>query len=250
MPKKKTTSQFKNQVASINPNIEVIGEYTGARNKIGCKCKICGCTWEPLATNVLKGQGCPGCAKANAGKQFIVPEESFRKKLYDKFGGTISLLDEYTKATSPMRYKCNRCGNVISCSSGINIFYTNGCKVCNGIRTRYTPDEFRDIVESYGKVHVIGEFKNSDTKIRVKCNKCEYEYDADPYLVSHGCGCRKCADKQHGLALRKSHEQFIEDVAKVNPYIKILGVYNGAEQHIDCECTICGHKWSPVASSL
>lgn len=187
---------------------------------------------------------------SKAGKHFIMPEELFKKKLYDKFGDTISLIDKYTKATDPMRYKCNKCGNIIDCSSGVDIFYTKGCNVCNGIRTRYTNDEFKSIVESYGKVHVIGEFKNSATKIRVKCNICGNEYNANPYLISHGCGCKKCADKQHGISLRKTHEQFIDDVAKVNPYVRILGIYNGAEQHVDCECTICGHQWSPIASSL
>ena len=39
---KRTTEQFKKEMSTINPDIEILGEYTGSHNKILCYCKLCG----------------------------------------------------------------------------------------------------------------------------------------------------------------------------------------------------------------
>lgn len=65
--KRKTTKQFKEELSKINPNIEVLGEYIGAREHILVKCKIDGHEWSPMATtlvnkdNVGNYRGCPKC---------------------------------------------------------------------------------------------------------------------------------------------------------------------------------------------
>lgn len=37
----RTTEQFKKEMRTINPNIEILGEYTGSHVKTLCKCKVC-----------------------------------------------------------------------------------------------------------------------------------------------------------------------------------------------------------------
>lgn len=64
----KTTEYFKEELFDINPNIEIIGEYTGARKRIKCRCKIDNHEWEPLAYNLLSGYGCPKCSRVGLGK--------------------------------------------------------------------------------------------------------------------------------------------------------------------------------------
>ena len=56
---KKTTDEYKEELYKINKQIEVIGEYTGAREKISVKCKICGHEWSPAAGSLIVGHGCP-----------------------------------------------------------------------------------------------------------------------------------------------------------------------------------------------
>ena len=63
MSKKKTNEMFVNEIAIVAPDIEVIGEYVGARNPIEVRCKKCGHTWSPWATNLLKRGSCPACAR-------------------------------------------------------------------------------------------------------------------------------------------------------------------------------------------
>lgn len=38
-----------------NPNVEIVGKYTGRHNSIKVRCKICGYTWEPIVSSLLRG---------------------------------------------------------------------------------------------------------------------------------------------------------------------------------------------------
>lgn len=64
MAKKITHEDF------VNKNIEVLGVYTKAKDKIKVKCKICSHEWEATPNNLLRGKGCPIC-KQSHGEEFI-----------------------------------------------------------------------------------------------------------------------------------------------------------------------------------
>lgn len=49
---------------------------------------------------------------------------------------------------------------------------------------------------------------------------------------------------------KKTHEEFVKDVKNKNPKIKIVGQYTTVRDRVECECIVCGTKWSPIASSL
>lgn len=57
----KTHDQFLKDLYLVNKDIVVIGKYDGAKKKIKVQCKKCGHTWEPEASSLLCGYGCPGC---------------------------------------------------------------------------------------------------------------------------------------------------------------------------------------------
>lgn len=58
----KGRNDFIKEMATINPNIEILGEYVNNKTKIHCKCKICGYEWSVVPNNLLRGHGCPKCA--------------------------------------------------------------------------------------------------------------------------------------------------------------------------------------------
>lgn len=49
---------------------------------------------------------------------------------------------------------------------------------------------------------------------------------------------------------RKTHEEFIEEMSRVNKDIKILGEYVNAKTHIECECLVDGYRWSATPDML
>lgn len=59
----KTHQQLVNEIKQLNPDIEVVGNYTGAIDRIHVRCKRCGLSWEPKAYSLSQGKGCPHCTK-------------------------------------------------------------------------------------------------------------------------------------------------------------------------------------------
>jgi len=66
----KSHEQFVKEMFVVNPDVDVVGRYTGAQRYIGCRCKVCGHRWSAKATNLLSGYGCPGCTESS-GEQAI-----------------------------------------------------------------------------------------------------------------------------------------------------------------------------------
>ena len=60
----KTTEDFIREMSEINPDIEIIGEYSGSENPVKCKCKICGHEWSPIGRSLRNKQGCPACTSS------------------------------------------------------------------------------------------------------------------------------------------------------------------------------------------
>ena len=59
---RKTTQDIINEVAEVSPEIEVLGEYTGNKNKILCRCKIHNTKWKIQISTLLNGAtNCEEC---------------------------------------------------------------------------------------------------------------------------------------------------------------------------------------------
>ena len=52
------------------------------------------------------------------------------------------------------------------------------------------------------------------------------------------------------MGKRKTHEQFIEELGKVNSDIEVLSVYKNSNTKIKCKCLIDGHIWEVFPSSI
>ena len=51
----KTHDDYVKELSTINPEIEVIGKYTRAVDRIEVKCKKCGKVWNPVAYSLTSG---------------------------------------------------------------------------------------------------------------------------------------------------------------------------------------------------
>ena len=57
---------FLTRMTAKNPNISFLSEYLGAKEKITCRCLLCGNEWLGTPTNLLRGHGCPTCGNKKA----------------------------------------------------------------------------------------------------------------------------------------------------------------------------------------
>jgi len=97
-----TTELFRDDVARVNPKIEVLGEYRGKNLKVLVKCRDCGLEWEPLARKLIRPNACPHCRRL----RFHSPEE-FEVALVERHP-CMEALEEYVDQSTKILLRCAR----------------------------------------------------------------------------------------------------------------------------------------------
>ena len=126
-------TEFVDRINKILPNIEIVGAYTKATDRVQVRCKVCGKEWSPKAYSLSQGKGCPHCsaingAKVSSGKTRLKTESEFRQQLLES-DNTIVVLDDYVNTHTPVKCKCLRCGNIWT-ARPYSLLQGHGCPRC------------------------------------------------------------------------------------------------------------------------
>lgn len=96
----------------------------------------------------------------------------------------------------------------------------------------------RRVAEISPNIEVLGEYVNSETNILHKCKIDRYEWMAKPLHILRKHGCPVCAGQK-----RKIQEEYILEVANINPNIEVLGKYINAHTKILHKCKVDNYEW-------
>lgn len=108
---------------------------------------------------------------------------------------------------------------------------------------RRTHEEFvEELKVAKPDIQPIEIYKNSQTPMKFKCVKDEHEWYATPNNVLHTTGCPKCAGN-----IKRTHEEFVREVRKLLPHLKVISEYTGAHYSIEVECTKHNYRFSRLA---
>ena len=121
-----TTAIFKEQMKSINPKIQIIGEYVNTDTKVTCVCKICNHNWETTPHQLKSGRGCPICGNKKKGSKNT--NATFIEKLTNK-NPNILPLEEYKGNKIKIRVSCLSCNHEWYVRPN-NLLSGSGCPVC------------------------------------------------------------------------------------------------------------------------
>jgi hypothetical protein len=123
------------------------------------------------------------------------------------------------------------------------------CKYCSG--RHKTTDEAQELIRN-PNIKFISEYRGAEKPIRCLCDKCGNEWITNrPIdLFKRDGGCPYCGKINRGLSRRKTIEEFIVDIQRVNPDIEIVGDYLGAHKPIKCRCKIDNHVWESYPCNL
>lgn len=240
----RTHEEFVNIIKNTNPNIKIQSDYINAKTKIKCLCLVCGNKWEPIANSLLQGHFCPKCA----GTQRKTHEE-FLKEV-EKLNSNVTVLGKYVSANTKIECECKICNNRWM-AVPTSLLGGSGCMECakrkmSNIK-RKPHEVFVDEVKSINPyVEVVGEYVDNKTKIQCKCLVCHKVWNVIPNSLLHGSSCPHCDRDRR----RKTHEDFICEIANTNPNIQILDEYLGSNSKIKCRCSICGYEWSVRAGHI
>ena len=94
-------------------------------------------------------------------------------------------------------------------------------------------------------IEILGKYVDAKTKILCRCKVDGYEWEVAPTHLLNGRGCPKC-----GGSLKKTHKQFVKEMATINTDIEILGEYVNSKTKILCRCKIDGYEWYGYPSNL
>jgi hypothetical protein len=111
------------KMKDINPTIEVVGEYKGAREFIDVRCKTCNYEWSPLADSLLHGHGCMRCTRG-----WYQTNEEFQSKVDKVHNGNIQV-SGFVKYDRTVDAKCLVCEHEWSPMPN-NLLDGHGCKEC------------------------------------------------------------------------------------------------------------------------
>lgn len=203
MSKKKTHEEYIVEVAGINPNIEVIGEYIGANIKILHKCKIDNCEWEAQPSDILHGKGCPKCGLFSSSQKRTKTHEEYVRKV-NEIEPNIEVVGEYIKARVPILHKCKIDGYEWLATPN-NILRRKKCPVCTH-QAIGNPPEYKNSIWSSKHKEFFSEYMTEDQmkqympksniKIEVRCPHCSRIKSVYiSTLLTNGLGCI-CGDGQ------------------------------------------------------
>ena len=240
MPKKKTHENFINEMEIINPNINIIGKYINAKTRIECECKKCGYIWMPTPDTLCSGRGCPKCC----GKM---------RRTHDDFisniNKNIEVLSQYINAHSRVECKCKKCGHIWNTIPD-DLIRGSGCPKCANNLKKTTEIYKMELKTTNPNLELLNEYTGNHKKIHYKCKICNYDGYTDAANLLSGHGCRKCGIENAKHKQRKSHENFVKEMSKINSNINICGIYINNTTRVVCECKICAHKWNPLPNNL
>lgn len=241
MSKKKTHDEYVVELAIKNPTVKVVGQYIDAKTPIAHYCTIHNITWDIAPTNALQGQGCKECGIMKVRYKTKKTDEQYKKELAD-VNPNIIVLGKYINAQTPILHQCNLDGCVWEAIPN-NVLRGHGCPMCFGNKKKTTEEYKKELIDINPNIEVIEEYVDAKTPILHICKIDGYKWKASPDSILRGTGCLKCGNKNKADALRKTHEEYVTDVLKVNPNIEVIGQYINAQTPILHRCKKDKCEW-------
>lgn len=192
-----TTEIFIKKMKEINHNILILGEYKGSKEKILCKCLIDEYEWNPTPCTLLKGHGCPKCAKNNK-----YTHEEFCNLIKTKYNNDIKILSNYNGSRNKIFYRCNKCGmvhTVKNASSLLGKSCNYPCINCaakeRGLKFRLSQKEFEDkLYSKNNNIKCVDGYVKSNIKIKFYCKECKNYFYVEPAsLLCNDGRCPICS---------------------------------------------------------
>lgn len=168
------------------------------------------------------------------------------KKMFDD-RGYILLSTEYVSYSKHLEYICPKHEHKgILKITLANFVKGRGCPHC-AKRARKTHEEYlAELHEIFPNIDPLENYVTLKTKILHRCNVCGYKWKAKPDNTIHAKeGCPKCNGNY-----QRTQEELVEDVAKINPYIEVIGQFVRTAVPIEFKCKICGNVWKAKPNNI
>ena len=222
--KLRTTSQQDAKKIALKKNLKPLEPYQGSNKKWKCECLKCGKVSSPYFQAIRDGKyGCLWCAKK------IVDPFAARQKMI-KAG--LEPLVAYPGSDVGWLCRCKKCNREVMPAYGSIRIGQGGCKWCKAVGAKVDPAIAVQALLAQD-IQPLEPFKNSHSKWKSRCLRCENEISPSYHDIKQGSGgCKYCApnfvnEKRINEVMRK---------ANFEPQEK----YPGSKAPWKVQHTVCG----------
>ena len=193
--RKKTHEEFIRQVFDLfGDEYSVLGKYSSGHIRVLIKHNRCGKEYEAMPSNLLRGAGCPHCAREKVADKQRKTHDKLIEEVYELVGNDYTVLSKYTGADKKIFIRHNSCGNEYSVVAR-NFLMGQRCPKCQ--RPNYNRDleSFnREVCDLVGEEYsVLGGYHDAKTKTLMLHSKCGEKYESTPDNFLQGARCPYCA---------------------------------------------------------
>lgn len=187
----------------------LVSDFIDTQHQVTIKCNICGSEYNLIANEFTRNReknrkrfinGCDHC-------RLIKNTEEIKEKVLKLTNNKIKIIDNNLISSNRkiIKMKCNICGyefnqcihvleNNLKKSKNKNNFF--GCAICSKKKKKnteiYKKEVYSLVKDEYS---VIGEYINTNCKIKMKHNICGCEWDIRPDdFINNNNRCPKCAN--------------------------------------------------------
>jgi len=172
--------------------VEVLGEYINYATKVEVKCRTCGNNWKARPGDLIKGHGCPKCAKKSSAKKNTKSHEQFIAELND-INPDIVVIGKYVTRKTKLRVKCNKCGAEWE-NAPANLLAGHGCMECSPYKnTLKTNEQFiKELGEKNPNLEPLQEYQGTSIPMKVRFRLCGEIVEKTPLYMLRGHSCHEC----------------------------------------------------------
>lgn len=196
-----TKEKLLKRISLYSDSIKLVGEYTGFQNRNHFMCKKCGNEWDTTPASMCSGRtGCPKCAKENVRRALRRNKEDVLSEIYDINPCVCLAEEEYVDTQHKITATCLVC-NHVWCATPEKLLQGHGCPRCanneRAAKCRLTLHDVKDVLQ---QVHpdweLRSEYNSCHDKIRVRCSRCEAEWDGTLHNILKQVNCPVCDMRQ------------------------------------------------------
>jgi hypothetical protein len=175
-------------------------EYLRRSAHLHCRCRKCLHAWHPWFPNVLRGSGCPMCARAKLAT--AKPKLSITEvRAYCRKAGLKCLAKKYQGRHYPLLCRCEECSHEWSPTFG-KILMGRRCPKCANKKSSQRQTKPLSKLRRYFKgtdITLVGDANRSGKQrfCEFRCKRCGYKWTTTVYsMISANSGCKQCSRKR------------------------------------------------------
>lgn len=169
------------------------------------------------------------------------PKEHFIEKLKRVNNGQYELIGVFEKTSKITDFKCKKCETVFK-KRPANLLSGQGCKCSKKERKIYSLEEAKEMMKKSrnNEYEIIGEFKGTTKKCKIKHLKCGTVFEAFPYMIINE-SLKECGfcNKNNGYEDEKDYFGKLEN-------FEVIGKWLGSNKKIKIKHLLCGKTFKQL----